>query len=232
MNFDLKYKRFGSHAILIEWAEEINPVILNDIIDFKQKIVSNQDCLIQDVVNGFNSITVIYNSEIENFVNTVNHLKSIYLKETKGILISPKLWKIPVCYDNEFGFDLQVISKEKNLSINDIVNLHTKTIYKVYFIGFLPGFLYLGGLDESLKMSRKANPRLKVPQGSVAIGGNQTGVYPSESAGGWNIIGKTPISLFDISKKNPCFASPGDHIQFVSITKHEFEVLENEIKYN
>lgn len=230
MSFKLKYKRFGSYAILIEWAEEISTYILDDIIGFKFIIETEYKHDIQELVNGYNSLTVVYSVKIENFSKSINQLKSIYLKKNVSIKAKPKFWRIPVCYDEEFGLDLHSLSVEKRLSNKDIIKLHTKPVYKVYFIGFLPGFLYLGGLDSKLKINRKANPRLKVPEGSVAIGGEQTGVYPSESAGGWHIIGKTPISFFDISKKKPCFANSGDHIQFVSITKNELCVLEKDIE--
>lgn len=230
MNFDLNYKPFGSNAILIEWEEKICPDVLEDIIGFKLKIEANREFPIQDVINCYNSLTVVYSFNYVNFSKAVKQLKAIYSESKTRINLNPKLWQIPVCYDEEFGHDLQDFSNKKGLSINEIVNLHTGPIYKVYFIGFLPGFLYLGGLDKRLKISRKPNPRLKVPKGSVAIGGNQTGIYPNESAGGWNIIGKTPISLFDISKKNPCFAKSGDQIQFVSITKQDFKKIEKRIK--
>ena len=114
--------------------------------------------------------------------------------------------------------DLDEISKEKGLTKQEIIQLHSETIYTVYFIGFLPGFLYLGGLDESLHMPRKSSPRLQIIKGAVAIGENQTGVYPSSSPGGWNIIGNSPINFFDVTKDKPCFAKAGDKIQFRSIS--------------
>ena len=128
------------------------------------------------------------------------------------------LWKIPVCYDAVFGIDLKTISEEKNLPIEAIVKHHSQTIYTVYFIGFLPGFLYLGGLNETLYMPRKSTPRLKIEKGAVAIGGSQTGVYPSDSPGGWNIIGNSPIEFFNPKLKTPCFAKAGDHIIFQPIS--------------
>lgn len=229
MNFELNFKPFGSNAILVEWEEKICPDILEDIIGFKLKIETNKEFPIQDIINCYNSLTIVYSYNHVNFSMAVAQLKAIYSEVKSGINLKPKLWHIPVCYDEDFGYDLRDFSNQKGLSINEIVNLHTQPIYKVYFIGFLPGFLYLGGLDKSLKISRKANPRLKVPKGSVAIGGNQTGIYPNDSAGGWNIIGRTPILFFDISKKDPCFAKSGDKIQFVSITKQDFKEIENRI---
>jgi inhibitor of KinA len=117
-----------------------------------------------------------------------------------------------------------------NLEIPEIIKLHSQNPYRVYFIGFLPGFLYLGGLNKQLFFDRKSNPRLKVAQGTVAIGGEQTGVYPSESSGGWNIIGKTPLVFFNIHEDIPCFAKAGDFIKFIPIDKEEFLKIKKEVK--
>ena len=230
MSFDLNFKRYGNKAILIEWTEDINAHILEDIINFKHKILGNKIFMVQEVINCYNSITVVYPFEIENFSKAVEALKTVYLDRKFNEIAKPKVWQIPVCYDEDFGFDLKAFSDAKNLSIKEIIDLHIQPLYKVYFIGFLPGFLYLGGLNNKLSMDRKASPSLKVPKGSVAIGGNQTGIYPIESAGGWHIIGKTPISFFDMSKNYPCFATTGDYIQFISISKDEFKTIENNIK--
>ena len=115
------------------------------------------------------------------------------------------------------------ISIKKNLSKQKIIALHAQAIYTVYFIGFLPGFLYLGGLDPALNFPRKQIPRLQIKKGAVGIGGVQTGVYPTQSPGGWNIIGNSPISFFNASNKIPCFAKAGDKIQFytISLKKHK-----------
>ena len=223
MAFILQYKRFGERSILIEWPAMIDENILRDIIYFKEQIYKNNLQEIVELKSAYNSLLIIYDSICRNFENDVKLLKKLYeLMDLKHDIVS-KLWKIPVCYDAVFGIDLEAISVEKNLSINEIIMLHSQAIYTVYFTGFLPGFLYLGGLNESLFVPRKTTPRLKVEQGSVAVGGKQTGVYPKESPGGWNIIGNSPISFFDISKEIPCFSKPGDQIIFYPITLKEHE---------
>ena len=108
--------------------------------------------------------------------------------------------------------------------------MHSKAIYSVYLIGFLPGFMYLGGLDYTLHIPRKKEPRIRVPKGSVAIGGEQTGIYPQQSPGGWNILGNTPINLFDKSKDIPCFAKPGDKVKFFQISEDEYKLIEKEVE--
>jgi inhibitor of KinA len=130
--------------------------------------------------------------------------------------------KIPVCYDAGFGIDIKQVAESHQLSINEVIGLHTSVIYRVYMIGFMPGFAYMGSVAEKLITPRKDQPRLHVPAGSVGIAGSQTGIYPIDSPGGWQIIGRTPLLLFDTGKLSPCLLSAGDSVQFVSIDKNEF----------
>ena len=225
MHKNITYKPFGDKAILIEWQPKIDETILKDMIQFKAKIKAQVDGVV-DVILAYHSITILYKSIIYDFFEKVNDLKTIYLQKVKELEFKSNVWEIPVCYDLEFGLDLEEISKKKQLSILDVIELHTKPIYTVFFIGFLPGFPYLSGLNQQLFFDRKANPRLKVEKGSVAIGGQQTGVYPVSSSGGWNIIGKTPISFFNINNSQPTFLKSGDKIKFVSISKEEFFKIE------
>lgn len=228
--YNLTYKPYGKYAILIEWPSKIDKNILNDILKFRDQILNNNTKVIVDVINTYNSLTVIYSLTIENIYNEILRLKSIYRNNYSYKFQQKYKWAIPVCYDEEFGIDLHRISRSKNITIEEIIDLHAKAIYTVYFIGFLPGFLYLGGLNEMLHLTRKDTPRLNVAKGSVAIGGEQTGVYPIDSAGGWHIIGRTPISFFNVKAKNPCFASSGDEIEFKSISKEQFIELEKQIE--
>jgi inhibitor of KinA len=130
---------------------------------------------------------------------------------------------IPVCYDPSYGLDIVAVAEEKHLSIDEIITLHTNQPFRVYMIGFVPGFAYMGTLPDVLLTNRKNVPRLEVPKGSVAIAGLQTGIYPSTIPGGWNILGRTPINLFDKTKEPCSFLQAGDLVQFQSITKEAFE---------
>lgn len=228
MGIEITYKPFGKRAILIEWKPVINEVILTNVLAFKIKIASAHKADVIDIIQGYNSLTILYQNEID-FIKQVNLLQSMYASSLEIAKQECYHWEIPVCYDLEFGIDLKEIANQKNLSVDQIIKLHSEAIYKVYFIGFLPGFLYLGGLDQRLFMDRKSNPRLEVAKGSVAIGGEQTGVYPNKSPGGWNIIGKTPINFFDVEKDNPCFAKAGDTLQFKPISLDDYHQIENEI---
>ena len=230
--FPITYKRFGEKAILIEWEKRVDESILNDIIDFKDKIIDSELLSLNDLVVGYHSLTLIFKKELNNYEQLLEVLEKVRVEGIASKRKEKVLWKIPVCYEIKFGIDLEEMFASKDMSIENIVKLHTDTVYTVFFIGFLPGFLYLGGLDKILHTNRKANPRLKVAKGSIAIGGSQTGVYPMESPGGWNIIGRTPISFFDMNKTNPCFAKPGDRLQFYPITEHEYIEIQKELVSN
>jgi inhibitor of KinA len=136
-----------------------------------------------------------------------------------------RLVEIPVCYDSEFGFDLEEVARRANVSLADVVQLHIRAEYRVHCVGFTPGFGFLSGLDAKLATPRRATPRTEVPAGSVAIGGKQTGVYPIQSPGGWNVIGRTPLRMFDVERKPPTLLHAGDRVRFRSITRSEFDSL-------
>ncbi len=222
MKFQLKYKQYGANSILVEWPQIIDKSILNDILTFKSKLEKANILGIESLNHAYASLIIIFNEGCFNFSSEVHLLKEIYQSSDISKKISHTLWKIPVCYHESFGIDLKVLSKGKQITVDEIIKKHTKPIYTIFFIGFLPGFLYLGGLDKALYAPRRKTPRLKIEKGAVAIGGEQTGVYPNESPGGWNIIGNSPIHFFDVLKTEPCFAKAGDSLRFYSITLEEF----------
>jgi len=220
---------FGKSVILVEWPSKIDKNILNDVILFKNKVLQNNAKHIVDVINTYNSLTIIYNNTINIIYDDILALKSLYKQENTSELIKNYQYEIPVCYDKKYGIDLEVLASENELTNNEIIGLHSGAIYTVYFIGFLPGFLYLGGLDKKLHIPRKSTPRLRVEKGSVAVGGSQTGIYPSNSAGGWHIIGKSPLSFFNNQLKEPCFAKSGDEIKFIAVDIDRFNQIESQV---
>ena len=227
MKFQLTYKLFGRSAILVEWPANISQEIIQDIISFERQVKEIDSIL--DTIIAYNSLLIRYQNPIIDKELTISQLKKIYAASSYLIKQDQFLWQIPVCYDVSFGIDLEEIANKKKCSVAEIIRLHTEGDYLVYFIGFQPGFLYLGGLHQTLHVSRKSNPRLRVDKGSVAIGGIQTGIYPQNSSGGWNIIGKSPLNFFDINASEPCFAKPGDRIQFVAVDLYTFYQIEREV---
>ena len=227
MKFQLTYKLYGRSAILVEWPANISQDIIQDIISFERQVKKIDSIL--DTVVAYNSLLIRYQNPIVDQELTISQLKNKYAASSYLMKQDQFLWDIPVCYDASFGIDLEEIANEKKCSVADIIRLHTDTNYLVYFIGFQPGFLYLGGLHQNLHVPRKSNPRVRVDKGSVGIGGAQTGVYPQNSSGGWNIIGKSPLNFFNMKATNPCFAKPGDRIQFVAVDIHTFYEIEREV---
>lgn len=229
MMYNLIFSQYNERSILIEWPAKIDEIILNDILNFKKSIESKYTKQKVDIIHAYTSILIIYDFTIDIFNDKILELKSLYGQKNKAETTNSSIWGIPVCYDNEFGFDLDEFSRLKKLSKEEIIQLHSEVIYTVYFIGFLPGFLYLGRLNPKLFLDRKSTPNLNIEKGSVAIGGEQTGVYPENSPGGWHIIGKTPIELFNSNENSPCKIKAGDKVKFKPITKLEFFDIDKRI---
>jgi len=178
---------------------------------------------IDDIVYLNSSIGIEYDSDKTNYKTISdkinNHLQSLKINSNKK---KTKMWTIPICYDKEFALDIDKISKSTGLSNSSIKKIHLNQIYRVNIIGFIPGFVYMKNLNDQLKISRKKNPRLTVPEGSIGIADNMCGIYNIQSPGGWNILGRTPLSFFSIYNSPPIKIKPEDEIQFKKINKKEF----------
>ncbi|MFK5891245.1 MAG: 5-oxoprolinase subunit PxpB [Flavobacteriaceae bacterium] len=226
--FKLTYKTFGNKAILIEWPLEISETILYDILKFKQRI-KNHYSDFYDISTAYNSLTIYLNKELLNIDKEIDILNKIYLLGLDKNLSNNYIWHIPVCYDKTLAKDLSAFLKLKNLDLKQLISSHSAPLYTVYFLGFLPGFPYLGGLPKELHAPRKSQPELHIAKGAVGIGGQQTGIYPQDSPGGWHIIGKTPLSLFDVSNNPPCLLKAGDKIKFEPVSVTTFNEIKNQI---
>jgi inhibitor of KinA len=220
----------GDHAITVELGDAIDPVTHQQIIALFQQLSNANIIGIKDIIPAYTTITVVY--DIAAIKKATDTAACKYISEQIEKAISECAWKnesstreisIPVCYDISLGIDLPEMSKQKNISIEEIISIHTSATYNVYMLGFLPGFAYMGIVDDKIAVPRLSQPRKNVPAGSVGIAGNQTGIYPLDSPGGWNIIGQTPLRMFDISNEDPCLVKPGDKIKFVAISLGEFD---------
>ncbi len=229
--YSISIRPFGIHAILVEWPNFVKEDILDDILLFKNHLKSILEIEDWELVPAYNSLTLIQKDKPIDFENFKQQLLQCYDTRGKSRPRTRYLWRLPVCYDLDFGIDLKEVSDTLGLSVPEIIALHTKNTYTIYGIGFLPGFTYLGGLDLAMEIPRKKNPRLKVEKGSVGIAAKQTGIYPQESPGGWNIIGNCSIPIFDATKEPPCFFKVGDRIQFYAIPRAEYNLhkIEGEV---
>lgn len=230
MDYRLRFLKYSERSILIEWPAIIDEIILQDILLFKKRIEEGYVKDIVEVVSTYNSILIIYNYTIDNINGAFFSLKMLYDSKNYTRLDGTNTYYIPVCYDSDFGHDLEPLSTVKNLTKSELVQLHSQPFYTVFFIGFLPGFLYLGGLHPKLHFDRKTAPDPKVKKGSVAIGGKQTGIYPQDSPGGWHIIGNSPVSFFDPTQNPPCFIKAGDKLKFKPISKTEYYKIQNKME--
>ncbi len=231
-HYPISIRPFGVHAILLEWPNEVDEAILENILQFQHHLKVNHLGEEEwEMIPAYNSLTLIYRKAPIRFAEFSEQVKTWYTKLEQTSLPQRFIWKLPVCYDLEFGIDLKSVSEKLGKSIEEIIGQHTSHTYTVYGIGFLPGFMYLGGLPPSLEVPRREEPRLRVKKGSVGLAGKQTGIYPQDSPGGWNIIGSCSVPMFDPKKKDPCFVNVGDKVQFYSIMRAEYDLhkIEGEV---
>ena len=206
---------------MVQFNEEISEYIHQQVHFYSTLLLENHDDKISNLSPAYNSILIRLKEGISLW-RTIAKLKQLF-SENHEIKVADKTRiKIPVCYDGEFAPDLARVASHTRLSIEQIIHKHTSGKYLIYFLGFSPGFPYVGGMDPNLETPRLESPRTIVPAGSVAIGGKQTGIYPIQSPGGWNIIGRTPLALFNWNQAKTPALPMGATIEFKSITKEEF----------
>jgi inhibitor of KinA len=233
-NINWKVQALGDHAIQFYLPAKMDATIINEIKYFNDFIFSLQLKEIKDSIPSYHTLTLIYDIELLNApLDFANDLIEKYKGQPKIDLPNKevnKIIEVPVCYDENFGIDLTSMSTKLNLSITEIIKIHTENIYQVYCLGFMPGFAYMGDVNTKIQIARHPQPRRNVTAGSVGIAGAQTGIYPMHSPGGWQIIGRTPLKVFD---KDPAILSKfnmGDFVKFYSITRAEFDTLnQNEL---
>jgi len=169
---------------------------------------------VREVIPGMNNLTVLLTDAQSSALDAIERLQT-WWEESEAIEPVSRLIEIPVIYGGEQGPDLESVARHTGMTPREVVGCHSGIDYTVYFLGFQPGFPYLGGMPEQLAMPRHGEPRLSVPAGSVGIGGSQTGIYPLATPGGWQLIGQTPLAMFDPTRSSPTLLLPGDHVRFV-----------------
>lgn len=221
----------GDSALTLDFGNVIDSRINRYVLGLFHYFKREKPAGITDIVPAYSSLSFHYNiAAIKQPVNnrtafeTLKQMIEEKLKENieAGSMPQRKI-SIPVCYSDAFAPDIAFIALEKKISKEEIIRLHTQEVYTVYMTGFLPGFPYMGTVHDNIAVPRKMKPRPTVPAGSVGIAGKQTGIYPLESPGGWQIIGRTPLKLFNKEKSDPVLLQPGDEVQFYPITPDELE---------
>ena len=219
-NPEFRISALGDAAAVLSLQARIDPDI-NARIHGIAAWLSNSDAPITDLVPAYHTLSVFYDPMRIDFAAISALIKSAARQAPYGVTAMRRI-ELPVCYDPVLAPDLPELAEYCRLTPDEVIALHTGADYRVYFLGFKPGFAYLGGLRARLQMPRKATPRLSVPAGAVGIGGEQTGIYPSASPGGWQIIGRCPIKLFDATRSPPSYLQAGDHARFQAIPYTEY----------
>ena len=219
---DFRIVPAGDAAWLVEWPARIDPAISGRAVAFATE-ARHLDPFVRDVVVGYCSVTVYFDPLRTDGHHLESQLQRLAanipdVKETGGAEID-----VDVCYGGEFGPDLADVAARVGISEADVIAIHAERLYRVYVVGFIPGFPYMASVDERLALPRRATPRMRVPAGSVAIAAGQTGIYPRDSPGGWHLIGRTHVKPYDRSRSNPFLFKPGDRVRFHPIDRAQFE---------
>lgn len=228
---EVRYLPAGDEAIVIEFGKTIDEEINNRVISMATSIRNKRIKGVREILPTYRSLMVFYNPKKISYTRLVSTVKSLDYKDSSDEEESKKTLIVPCCYDKSFGPDLEDMSRELGITREEIVKIHSGMEYKIYMMGFLPGFVYLGGLDKRINIPRLQTPRTRIPARSVGIGGAQTGVYPVDSPGGWRLIGSTPLDFYDIKRDNPILCEAGEYIKFKPISRREYDDIRYEIQY-
>jgi inhibitor of KinA len=232
INSNLTVYGLSERAVTVEFGHEISERLNLEVSGFDRLIHSQPFTGFITTIPAYASVTIFYDPVLlsrsdlpgaDGFEKVATYLKN--LKPAKKDTEEITHHTIPVCYGGTLGPDLESLAQLHQISTNEVIRLHTTTVYKVYMIGFVPGFAYLGGMDPLLTTPRRSTPRKAVPAGSVGIAGEQTGIYPLQTPGGWQVIGQTPLKMFDIDRPQPSLLKAGDRVIFKPIDLNEFNEL-------
>ena len=222
---NVRFLPCGDQAVTVEWGSTIDEHINRQVHAFARKVEALSHPAITEVVPTYRSATVHYRPEVLSY-EELKHLLAPLAQGSAEEAEELPVVEIPVCYGGEYGPDLLEVAQHCSLTPEEVIARHTAPTYRIYMLGFTPGFPYLGGMDPSIAAPRRKEPRIHIPAGSVGIAGEQTGVYPIVSPGGWQLIGRTPLRLFDPQKEQPILLSAGAGIRFVPIDEEAFRKME------
>ena len=222
---NVKILTCGDKAISVEFGQEISLDINHQVTALKMLLDKASISGIEEMVPTYCSLMIIYDPLVLNYLTLKDKLVCM-LKDLNSVELPKKqVIEIPVAYGGEYGPDLAEVAAAHNMTEEEVIKIHSAPEYPIYMLGFVAGFPYLGGMDKSIATPRKQSPRLKIESGSVGIAGEQTGIYSVESPGGWQIIGRTPLRLYDADREKPVLLSAGQYIKFKPITEDEFKAM-------
>jgi inhibitor of KinA len=215
----------GDRAVVVQLGERIDREVFDRVQALWQYLEQAAIPGIVELVPAYTTVTIYYDPLRTTYAEVRIAAERSLADGTASAAAAARTIEIPVCYGGEFGVDLEYVAERSGATTGEVIAIHCSAIYRVHMLGFTPGFPYLGGMPERIATPRRAAPRLKVPAGSVGIAGSQTGIYPVETPGGWQIVGRTPLALFRPDEDPPTLLSPGDLVRFRPITSDEFAAL-------
>lgn len=222
-------KPLGDSALLIEFEQKISSEINKEVTSLYKCIKNASISGVTDFIPAYCSLTICYDMQQIRYQILKEQVELLYSQKESFVLTetASEPIVIPVCFEETYAPDLNFVCEYHKITSQSFIQQYTAPTYRVYMLGFLPGFTYMGRLPEMLFTPRKKTPRLRVPEGSVGLAGIQTGVYPSQAPGGWQLIGRTPIKMFDPNRESPFLCKQGDSVKFEEISREQFEVIFN-----
>lgn len=221
----------GVNSLLLRFSDQPSDSVIAQISQTTERVREALGDSIVDLIPSYTSLLLTYDLQRIGYIELLAKLQMII--ERTPLVDSPAITGkeilLPVCYDAEYAPDIALLAQKTTLSVDDIIGIHSNKIYRVYAIGFSPGFGYLGQLDPQIQVPRLATPRTRVPAGSVAIAGQYTSVYPQDTPGGWWLIGQCPIPMFDKKRSTACTLSVGDSVQFNPVSSREFQKIKSDL---
>ena len=225
----IRYLTAGDQSLTIEFGNEISEIINSKVRSMRVAIGSRTIGGIIELVPTYCSLVVHYDPLIISYDDLVDTLKALENQLDEISLPEPEVMEIPTLYGGDYGEDIENVANYNGITIEDVVKIHTSKEYLIYMLGFTPGFPYLDKVDKRIATPRLKTPRTKVPGGSVGIAGSQTGIYPTDSPAGWQIIGRTPLKLYDPYREMPILLKAGNYIKFVAIDEDEYKNIEEAV---
>lgn len=229
---DMRILTVGDCAVSVEFGQEISLEINHKVMALKMVLEQKPIRGIVELIPTYCSLLIQYDPMDLRYGQLRDRLEALVTQLDEVEMPPKQVVEIPVAYGGEYGPDLGEVARAHNISEEEVIKLHSEPEYPIYMLGFVAGFPYLGGMNKAIATPRKKSPRLKIEAGSVGIAGEQTGIYSVESPGGWQIIGRTPLKLYDVNRNEPVLLKAGQYIKFKPITKEEFRAMENEHKGN
>ena len=227
---DIAFFPAGDSAVVVQFGSEIAESVNRRIARFTGNVENARIKGVRELIPTFCTVSVLYDPCIIGYEKLVRTLRTLLPGDEAASGGQRTVHVVPVCYGGAMGEDLPFVASHAGLSEEEVISIHSGRDYLIYMLGFTPGFTYLGGLNEKIHTPRLTQPRVKIPGGSVGIAGSQTGVYPIDSPGGWQLIGRTPVKLYDPNRAEPILPRAGQYIKFRAVDQAEFDEISRQVE--